>query len=270
MATEGEYQGLRTSLTALDAQVARSEANQDAERRSHMDREQELQRTNEQLYALRSEIQSLESRLEYERREREGLLRLAGEREVEVGELETPLGTNEALLHEALQESARLDERLESERTQLTEREGGQRELQERMSALQGRQEAMQAPLRYQKLAAIRGRERDAAPPTIGRRARPRIHRHIEDPPGGAANQLGLREGGALVMQSTQRARIARQRVVVLAEIDVEPDLCHARGIPTLRKPATVITDARGCQNHHSVNIERLYPHESRQFRSVV
>ncbi len=147
VATEGEYQGLRTSLAALDAQVARSEANQDAERRSHMDREQELQRTNEQLYALRSEIQSLESRLEYERREREGLLRLAGEREVEVGELETQLVTNEALLHEALQESARLDERLESERTQLTEREGGQRELQERMSALQGRQEAMQARL---------------------------------------------------------------------------------------------------------------------------
>ena len=144
---EGEHEDLRASTAALDAKVARAEANLEAERSRHLNREQELQRASEQLYTLRTEIQSLESRVEYERREREGLLRLAGEREVEGEELEALLSANEAALGETLEESSCLDERIQTERAQLAEREGVLREQTESMAALQGRREALQSRL---------------------------------------------------------------------------------------------------------------------------
>ena len=144
---EGEHEDLRASTAALDAKVARAEANLEAERSRHLNREQELQRASEQLYTLRTEIQSLESRVEYERREREGLLRLAGEREVEEEQLEAQLSANAAALGETLEESSCLDERIQTERAQLAEREGVLREQTESLAARQGRREAMQSRL---------------------------------------------------------------------------------------------------------------------------
>ena len=144
---QNEHDTLRASVVASDAEVARADANQEAERRRHLDGEQSLQQASEQLYALRSEIQALESRVEYERREREGLLRLAGERETEVQELESQLGANDVALAQALEESSCLEERLQTEQAQLAEREAVQRELSERMAGLQGRREALQARL---------------------------------------------------------------------------------------------------------------------------
>ena len=99
---ESEHENLRAGLVGVDAKVARAEANLEADRRAHLDREKELQRTSEGLYAIRSEIQALENRVEYESREREGLVRLADEREREIEELATQLGTNQRDLTETL------------------------------------------------------------------------------------------------------------------------------------------------------------------------
>jgi chromosome segregation protein len=144
---EREHESLRAGTAAVDARIARDEANLETGRRQHLDRERELQRTSEALYTIRSEIQSLEDRVAYERREREGLLRLADEREGEVEELETQLSANSHSLTETVEELACLEERVRTERSQLQAREQALGEETDRMAVLQGRREAMQAEL---------------------------------------------------------------------------------------------------------------------------
>jgi chromosome segregation protein len=144
---EREHNNLLAGVVAIDAQIARTEANLEAEQHHHLDREKELQNTSEALYSIRSEIHSLENRLEYERREREGLVRLADERQNEVEELETQLSANSSALTEVVEELSCLDERQETERSQLGAREQALGEETDRVAAMQGRREAMQAQL---------------------------------------------------------------------------------------------------------------------------
>jgi chromosome segregation protein len=107
---------LRAQGVSLDAAVARAESRLETERRAHLDREKELQSGRERLFSLRSEIQSLESRIEYERRERESLLGLAEEREGEIVELEQQLANHRTAHTEVLEElgTAEEDEALEA------------------------------------------------------------------------------------------------------------------------------------------------------------
>ncbi|MFQ5514539.1 MAG: chromosome segregation protein SMC [Myxococcota bacterium] len=144
---EREHEGLRLGASRLDAEVARAEADLEAESRAHLDREKELQRQSEALYALRSEIQSLESRLEYERREREGLIRLADERGGEIAELEERLSADTGALTETLEELSRIEEQLVRERARFEERERRLAERREQLAVLHGRRDASQEEL---------------------------------------------------------------------------------------------------------------------------
>jgi chromosome segregation protein len=138
---------LRAESVSLDAAVARAEARLEAERRAHLDREKELQGSRERLFALRSEIQALESRIEYERRERESLLGLADEREGEIAELEQQLASHRSAHTEVLEELSAAEERVGRDEADLEQRSEVLRERSERLAELRGRREALQARL---------------------------------------------------------------------------------------------------------------------------
>jgi chromosome segregation protein len=138
---------LRAQGVSLDAAVARAESRLETERRAHLDREKELQSGRERLFSLRSEIQSLESRIEYERRERESLLGLAEEREGEIVELEQQLANHRTAHTEVLEELGTAEERLGREEADLEQRAQVLHERSEQLAALRGRREALQARL---------------------------------------------------------------------------------------------------------------------------
>ena len=144
---ESALEGARAEKVALDARAASADSRLESQRRAHLDAERELGESSERLYEVRSEIQSLESRLEYERREREGLLELAAERETESQELDERLQERDAQLHEAVRALAFAEERLEGEQGELTSREAELRELTGSLSELTGRREAIQTHL---------------------------------------------------------------------------------------------------------------------------
>ncbi|MCP4006978.1 MAG: chromosome segregation protein SMC [bacterium] len=145
--SESNFERLRAEASELDARVSREEAELETGRRAHLDHERELQQMSEKLYSVRSAIQSLESRVDYERREREGLLQLADERESEVRELEEQHGAHIISLNEAVGELSSVQERLSADETDLARRDGELRAESEKLSALQGRREGLQARL---------------------------------------------------------------------------------------------------------------------------
>jgi len=144
---ESRLEGARAESVALDARIARAESTLESERRSHLDRERELQRSSERLYALRSEIKTLENRAEWERRERRDLDRLAEERAEEAQQLEAQVAENATALSEVQTALASVEETLTTDTASLSEREGEQRERSERHATLQGRREALQSRL---------------------------------------------------------------------------------------------------------------------------
>jgi chromosome segregation protein len=144
---ERELNEARTAGSALDARVARGEAQLESQRRGHLERERELQAQSERLYEIRNQIQALENQIGFERREREGLLRLTEERRGELGELETQLASRSGDLQDAVRELAGAEERLDQDATDLGERETQLRGEIERLAELQGRREALQARL---------------------------------------------------------------------------------------------------------------------------
>ena len=144
---ESELERLRAEGVGLDARAGRADADLESARRAHLDRERELSRASESLYGVRSAIQALESRIGYERREREGLSSLADEREQELRELEVRLASDGAELRDALARLAELEERVSADESELARRDGELREHAERLAAAQGRREALHARL---------------------------------------------------------------------------------------------------------------------------
>ncbi len=139
-----EIERLRTESVALDARVARADADLEAERRTHVEQERALQDVSERLFRVRSEIQSLEGRVEYERRERDGLARMADEREQEVVQLEAQLEAHLESERALEGERASIDERIDSEQRELGGRESELREHVDRLAAVQSRREVHQ------------------------------------------------------------------------------------------------------------------------------
>ncbi len=138
---------VRGELEATGARVARHEAELEAARREHLDHERALSESSELLFQLRGEIQALESRVEYERRERDGLLNLAEQRESESDELERSLGRERAALAVALEELGFADERVAREQQSVEARVTELRERTQRLAEQQGRREALQHEL---------------------------------------------------------------------------------------------------------------------------
>jgi chromosome segregation protein len=140
-----EFEEARAASTAADARQARAEAALETERRAHLERERELQGSSERLYALRSEIQSLESRIEYQGRERSGLLELADQREAEAAELEAQLAENREALREAVEQLSFHERRVTEEQERLDGRSAELRGRSNELAQLQGEREALQA-----------------------------------------------------------------------------------------------------------------------------
>ncbi len=144
---ESTLEGLRAEGVGLDARAGRADADLESTRRAHLDHERELGRESEALFQVRSAIQSLESRIGYERREREGLVRLADEREAELRERETALAADSASLLEAVARSAEVEARQRSDEEELARRDTELRANAERLASAQGRREALHARL---------------------------------------------------------------------------------------------------------------------------
>ncbi len=144
---EREAENVRVEVVALDARVAREEAALEAGRRARLDREKVLGETSERLYALRTEIQSLESRVGYERRERESLLGLVKQREDETEQLREQMESNRSGLHEAVTRLAAAEARLERETSDVEAQEHLLRENDGKLADRQGRREALQSQL---------------------------------------------------------------------------------------------------------------------------
>ncbi len=138
---------LRADGAGLDARAGRADADLETTRRAHLDHERELGRESEALYQVRSSIQALESRIEYEKREREGLVSLADEREQELQEREVTLASDASALHDALARLAEIEARLVADEQELARRDLELREHAERLASAQGRREALHARL---------------------------------------------------------------------------------------------------------------------------
>ena len=144
---ERELEALRAEGAGMDARTGRADADLENARRAHLDRERELGRASESLYALRSRIQALESKIGYERRERAGLVSLADEREAELRELELRLAADGSELRDVLARLSELEMRVAADEEELARRDGELREHAERLAAAQGRREALHARL---------------------------------------------------------------------------------------------------------------------------
>ncbi|MFI5317331.1 MAG: chromosome segregation SMC family protein, partial [Myxococcota bacterium] len=144
---DAELEQLRAEGVGFDARAGRADAELENARRAHLDDERELSRASESLFAVRSAIQALESRIGYERRERQSLASLADERELELRELEARLASDGGLLRDALARLAELEERVRADEQELARRDGELREHAERLAAAQGRREALHARL---------------------------------------------------------------------------------------------------------------------------
>jgi chromosome segregation protein len=146
-ALQSELDALRATGVGLDARAGRADADLESMRRAHLDHERELGRASEALYQVRSAIQTLESRIGYERREREGLVSLADERELELRERELRLSGDSATLHDTLARLAEVEARLHADEGELARRDLELREHAERLASAQGRREALHARL---------------------------------------------------------------------------------------------------------------------------
>ena len=144
---ERDLEDARGAAVALDARVGRADAALETERRTHLDRERELRAESERLFELRSEIQALENRMAFEKREREGLLALAQEREQEISELEEQLRTHGSALQEVVREFATMEDRVDADAHDVAGREEVLRRETERHADLSGRREATQTRL---------------------------------------------------------------------------------------------------------------------------
>ncbi|MEX2207518.1 MAG: chromosome segregation protein SMC [Myxococcota bacterium] len=144
---QATLEGLRAEGVGLDARAGRADADLESTRRAHLDHERELSRESEALFQVRSAIQSLESRIGYERREREGLVSLADEREAELREREVTLAADAAGLLDALARVAEVEARLHADEQELARRDADLRAQAERLATAQGRREALHARL---------------------------------------------------------------------------------------------------------------------------
>ncbi len=146
-ATRLSLETLRAEGVGLDARAGRADADLESTRRAHLDHERELSRESEALFQVRSAIQSLESRIGYERREREGLVSLADERESELREREVTLAADAAGLLDALSRLAEVEARQRDDEEELARRDAELRAHAERLASAQGRREALHARL---------------------------------------------------------------------------------------------------------------------------
>ena len=154
---------LRDEVQAGDLRVAEREAELERARIELAERERAVVQSSEVLFALRSEIQQLESRIEYEQRERDTLAAARASREEERASLRAQLGAAQAEERAASEELAHLEAQLESERASLAEIEAQVREAGAALRRLEGERDALNPRLVEALTGIARAEDRIAA-----------------------------------------------------------------------------------------------------------
>jgi chromosome segregation protein len=188
--------GVRDVVTALEARMAEGELGLERKRLSLAERERLLNQGAEALYAVRAEIKQLESRIEFETRERETLARTGDARReelVELREQETTLVEEEARGRAAV---AQLEEALASEAEAKAAAESHAREAQAALRALETEREQRSAAMVDLLTRIARAEDRRAA--VDDRRAE--IHQRMRS----ADEQLEVQQGEASRANETQ------------------------------------------------------------------
>jgi len=155
--------GLRDAATALETRLADGELGLEQHRLGLAERERILNQGAEALYAVRSEIKQLESRIEFETRERETLARTGearGQELLELAEQESGLVEAEARQAQAL---AQVEEGLAHEAEAMAEAEREAAQAQEALRALEAEREARNAAMVELLTRIARGEDRQAA-----------------------------------------------------------------------------------------------------------
>lgn len=134
---------LQAEVEAGELRVAEREADLERARLELAERERAVVASSEALFSLRGEIKQLESRIEYEERERETLALTRESREEERASLRAQLGAAQAEERAAAEELAHLEAQLAGEHTALGEAEAQVREAGEALRRLEGEREAL-------------------------------------------------------------------------------------------------------------------------------
>ncbi len=132
----------RDAVTAAEAQLSEREAGLERARLELAERERAAMRNSESLFALRSEIKQLESRIEYEQRERGALAATREAHREEIARLREQLAVAQAEEREAAAERAELDAQLQGEGEGLSHLEAQARSAAEAARQLEGEREA--------------------------------------------------------------------------------------------------------------------------------
>ena len=80
----------------------------------------------------------------------------------------------------------------------------------------------MRESARHEDLATVLRRQLDGDMAAIGRRSISDVHENIEYSASQNGDELGLRRGRGLKMQTTDRARPFRERYIILDEVEVQ------------------------------------------------
>jgi chromosome segregation protein len=208
----------RDEAQALALRLAERETDLDRVRLELAERERAVVARSEVLFGLRSEIKQLESRIEYEQRERETLALARASREEERASLQTQLATVQHEEQTAAGELEQLEAQLETEQAGLAEAEALARAAGETLRRLETERES-QNPRLVEALTGIaRAEDRVAAleqrRTEIARRLRS-ADEALEVQQGEAtrvdAEQRRLEEGLANLLGERERLRGALQ-----------------------------------------------------------
>jgi len=153
----------RDEAAAAEARLAEREAELERLRLELGERERAVVSGSEVLFALRGEIQQLESRIEYEERERESLGHTRAARDEELARLQAQLAAAQAEERAAAEDLAQLEAQLDAERASLAELEAQVRGAAEALRRLEGEREALNPRLVDALTGIARAEDRAAA-----------------------------------------------------------------------------------------------------------
>lgn len=233
---------LRGEVEAGDLRVAERETDLERVRLELTERERAVVASSEALFALRGEIKQLESRIEYEQRERDTLALTRESREEERASLRTQLGAAQAEERAAGEELAHLEAQLATEQTALGEAEGQVREAGEALRRLEGEREALNPRLVDALTGIARAEDRLAA---LGDRSH-EIARRLRN----ADEAIEVQQGEASRVDQEQR-RLEEGLNNLLAERDRlmnalrQATLRHERATGELRAAAERLREMR-------------------------
>jgi chromosome segregation ATPase len=259
----------RTVLTGLDARVARAEADIAGDRLAHAELEREAQIHAERLYGLRSEVQSHEGRIEWDRRESEALARSVADREAEIEERSTGQERARIERQESELEREAIADALATADEEHVARERELAQAREALSAIDAEQDAVRerASRLAEESARLRSRAearaeraRDIAATLAAREAREAAHAAEVETLGAEQVDLETRHAAATAQRTALDAslgeRTASQRALQQAVEARRADLLASQG--ELQRVAARLGAVREEQRRASAQLDKL------------